>query len=577
MNRPLFLLLGSILSLQLSACQVPGLTGDLGQMPDQSGITPGPKGPKPTDGIITLPNFSVPTAMRPEVALDQARAGNAQMAAGMPPQTDMLNQPFAAEEPQPSAIPSPIPSSSQAPDPEPVSPVQMRDFFYFSYDDSASTAGVEQTLYALENNLAPNPAWVRPWEFLNYERIGAGQAAQLRQAGPFSVSAGLWQHALPGSDTTAYDLGIYVGAPDISREERRPLVLTLVLDVSGSMNNASGVNNSNASLLDLARRGLQALPAELKAGDTLNLVSFSDQAKVLLQNWTYQGDPAEYLAVVKALKTEGGTDLNAGLKQAYAVAREAYQPEAINRVLMLTDAYANRGQVDAGEIARSTRIEDREGIYFSGLGFGAGFNEAFLNELTEAGQGAYFSVITEADARRSFGERFMALVNVAARDVRFRLDYPAALKHVGSAAEQRSQTAAEVQPVHFSYNTSQFFLERFTHASEGDLPAGNLTLTISYSDPLTGEAREDVLDFELDAVRNQNLAGIKDARLVLLLTQLIRGQISSEQAQAEMDALLATHSSPLAARYKGYLETWLRLSGHAAAAASPAQTDRGGN
>lgn len=576
MNRSIFLLLGALLSLQLSACQVPGLTGDLGQLPDQSGITPGPKGPKPTDGIITLPNFSVPTAMRPEAALDQARAGNAQMAAGMPPQADMLTQPFATEEPQPSATQSPAPTSSQTPAPEPVAPAQMRDFFYFSYDDSASTAGVEQTLYALDNNLLPNPAWVRPWEFLNYERIGAGQAASVRQAGPFTVSTGLWQHALPAGETTAYDLGIYVGAPEITREARRPLVLTLVLDVSGSMNDASGVSNSNASLLELARMGLQALPEQLKAGDVINLVSFSDQAKVLLQNWTYQGNPAEYLAVVQALKTEGGTNLNAGLNQAYALAREAYRPEAVNRVLMLTDAYANRGQVDAGEIARSTRMEDREGIYFSGLGFGAGFNEAFLNELTEAGQGAYFSVITEADARRSFGERFMSLVNVAARDVRFRLDYPAALRHAGSAAEQRSQTAAEVQPVHFSYNTSQFFLERFTQAAEGELAEGNLTLTISYSDPVTRDAREEVLDFDLNAVRNQNLAGIKDARLVLLLTQLIRGQVSPQQARAEMDALLASHSSPLAARYKGYIEAWLRLSG-SATAAEDTQTGNRGN
>jgi hypothetical protein len=342
------------------------------------------------------------------------------------------------------------------------------------------------------------------------------------------------------------------------------------------MNDASGVSNSNASLLELARRGLQALPEQLKAGDTINLVSFSDQAKVLLQNWTYQGNPAEYLAVVQALKTEGGTNLNAGLSQAYALAREAYRPDAVNRVLMLTDAYANRGQVDAAEVARSTRIEDREGIYFSGLGFGAGFNEAFLNELTEAGQGAYFSVITEADARRSFGERFMALVNVAARDVRFRLDYPAVLKHVGSAAEQRSQNAAEVQPVHFSYNTSQFFLERFQQAAEGDAATGNLTLTISYSDPVTLDAREEVIDFALDTLRNENLAGIKDARLVLLLTQLIRGQVSPQQARAEMDALLAAHSSPLAARYKTYIETWLRLSG-SATAAEDTQTGNSGN
>lgn len=556
MNRSIILLMGALLSAQLSACHS-GLTGDLSQIPNQNGITPGPKGPKPTDGIVTLPDLTLPTQLS-EIARNHS-AINANSPTGGATMDPLSSQPISADIPQ--VEPLPIPPSEPTSDPEAQSSAaqqQTRGYFYFSYDDSASTAGVEQTLYALENGLLPNQSWVRPWEFLSAESFA--HAPETQQAGPFTISAGLWQHALPDSTATAYDLGIHISAPQISREQRQNLVLTLVVDVSGSMNNASGINNRSESLLEVAQAGLRTLPHQLKAGDKLNLVSFSTEAKVLLENWIYQGDPSAFLAAVNGLRTEGGTNLNAGLNQAYTLARAQFQPDAINRVVMLTDAYANRGQIDASVIAQHTRHEDREGIYFSGLGFGADFNEAFLNELTEAGKGSYFSIITSEDAERSFGERFMALVNVAARDVRFRLDYPASLKHSGSAAEERSQVATEVQPVHFSYNTAQFFLERFQTEGEQELRQELFSLTLNYLDPITLKAQEAIVHFPLEQIRNQNLTSLKDARLVLLLTEAIRGQLSAAQARAEMEQLLASHSSPLASRYKTYLETWLKLT-----------------
>ena len=42
------------------------------------------------------------------------------------------------------------------------------NFFYFSYDDSASTASIELVKYKLNNSTKPSSDLGRPWEFLNY-------------------------------------------------------------------------------------------------------------------------------------------------------------------------------------------------------------------------------------------------------------------------------------------------------------------------------------------------------------------------------------------------------------------------
>lgn len=547
-------------------------------------ITPFPKGPKELDGITNLPTYNAPTSMQrsenatapksndsiggvsapiSEVPLAESDAytDDGGAAAGQPPApqataTPANNRSNDALNEEPSQQEQPV---------EPVPDVQ--NFFYFSYDDSASTAGVEQTKFALgrANPVSPNPSWVRPWEFLNYETF---TTQNLKDLGTFQVAMGIWQHTVADTQQdqtgahSAYDLGIQVKTPEVTKAQRQNLVLTLLLDTSGSMGSASvqlDESGQSPDLLSVAKAGLRALPAQLKAGDVVNLVTFSDAATIRLEAWTYDGDASRWLDAVESLKTESGTNLNRGLETAYVLAKKYYDADKTNRVMMLTDAYANQGQVSAEVIAENTRLNNAEGIYFSGLGFGYDFNEGFLNTLTEAGKGSYTSVISLSDAERAFGERFIALTQIAARDVRFRLDYPASLQRTVSAAEQSSQVASEVDPIHFAANSSQYFLERFKASGEGNV-SGDMTLTIAYTDPVSGQSREEQLKVSVAELLNQELSSIKDARMVTLLTQLIQGKVSAQAAREEMQNLLNTHSSALASEYQKYIETWLRLN-----------------
>jgi len=584
MKKQNYLVLALIaLSLGVSGCQsmIPGTqsaTANLGGL--SAGITPAPKGQKnPLSPIDNAPlnlgagtSYSTPSldraAAEKSTASPVLTAPAAAPVAGMPA-TDQSNnmvmpepQPTAEPTSAPSAVPTAVPSADPSVLPSASPQAEATDYFYFSYDDSASTAGVELTKYALNHGFAPNASWARPWEFLNYEHFARqGQES----TGVFQVSMGLWQHgATAGQEMgNRYDLGVHVSAPTLSASERQNLALTLVVDVSGSMNEQTPVveeGGAAPSRLEVAKAGLEALVQSLKPGDTINLVTFSTSAVVALENFDYQGDASKFLSVVRSLQTQGGTNLNAGITTAYQLAQKSFVPGKLNRVLMLTDAYANIGEVDPSVLSKQTRINNSEGIYFSGLGLGQDFNEAFMNQLTEAGRGAYFSVITRKDAERAFQERFMALMTVAARDVQFRLDYPAALKHTQSAAEESSQDQSKVQPTNFSYNTSQYFWERFSAEDAATLLDQKMKLTILYTDPQSGEKKQEIYSRTLREILGKDLNNIKDARMITLLTSLMKKEIKADEAKQELAGELGDHASALATEYRKLIEAWFKLN-----------------
>lgn len=469
------------------------------------------------------------------------------------PTPTMAPTPLPTPQPDTTPYPSPEPTATPFPQQTPA-PLANSDFFYFSYDDSASTAGVELSKYALSHHYLPSTALLRPWEFLNSARFNS--SAQ-ESHGLFKISMGIWKY--PAGEQTGlenYEFGAHISSPQISRAQRRNLVLTLVVDVSGSMQELSQPEKG-ISKLSLVQASLKALKANLKAGDSINLVSFSDAPRVRFENYQLNGS-IDYEKTIMDMTPEGGTNLEAGMKQAYALANKYYDPNKINRVIMLTDAYATAGDTDVNRVSYYTRINNAEGIYFSGLGFGQNFNEAFLNQLTEAGKGAYFSMITLGDVERAMGERFMGLINVAARDVRFRLEYPKALKRAVSAAEQSSQEAEKVQTSNFSYNTSQFFLEQMQAPGDSTILEQKIRLSIAYTDPVSYQPKLEWVEKTVGELIGKDLENIKDAHLVTLLPRFLKNELNTIQVSQELD-LLGERKSALAQEYLELLKIAQKL------------------
>ena len=403
--------------------------------------------------------------------------------------------------------------------------------FFFSYDESTSTAARDLSLFAIDNGFRPAPQLGRSFEFLNAESF---EPFDIQPVGPFSVSMGMLSATssdIPTSISTQdslYALGVNLIGPVQTREQRRNVVLTLLVDVSGSMESsyASETRTDIRSLLDVTRFGLSQLPQSLKDGDVVNLVTFSTNANIILE--ASNGQDAEFANAVNGLSSEDSTNINTGLNLAYEVANRNYDPQKANRVLIITDAFVNTGEVNPDVIAEQTVINELEGIYFSGVGVGSEFNDTVLDTLTDVGRGSYSAMITPNDGERLFTDGFLQFIEPAVTNVRFQLSYPQQLNQFESAAEEISTNAADIQPVNFSFNSDQFFLEIFTGPENIDADQ-DVTLSVEYTDT-DGELTVASLTMSLDQLFSQGQQSIRSAAMVGTLANVIAESISCDEA-----------------------------------------------
>lgn len=183
--------------------------------------------------------------------------------------------------------------------------------------------------------------------------------------------------------------------------------MTLVVDRSGSMDRQNRLGLVKASLAVLADR--------LRDDDTVAVVSFDDQATPILEP-TPARDTDAILEAVDRLQPGGSTNLEAGLRLGYDQARESYDDDAVNVVVLCSDGVANVGDTMPGSIVDTVAEEGAAGIHLVTVGFGMGnYNDDLMEQLADQGDGFYSYVDTFDEAERLFGtELTTTLVPVAA-------------------------------------------------------------------------------------------------------------------------------------------------------------------
>ena len=125
-----------------------------------------------------------------------------------------------------------------------------------------------------------------------------------------------------------------------STEQTRPnAALTFVIDTSGSMGTGTV---SSWSRIHCANWSTASA-----SGDSIAVVTFGDDARVVLPP-TRATDEKTILAAIDALQPGGSTNLEAGLRLGYRLAREAHLGDGgIDRVILASDGVANVGLTDA--------------------------------------------------------------------------------------------------------------------------------------------------------------------------------------------------------------------------------------
>lgn len=160
-----------------------------------------------------------------------------------------------------------------------------------------------------------------------------------------------------------------------------PNNVVFLLDVSSSM----GLHER----LEILQKGLHSLMDMLRPIDKVSIVTYADNAEVLLSA-TSGADKATLFAMINNLKAKGSTAGGDGIKLAYEVAKRNYIRKGNNIVILITDGAFNTGDM---QYLKYIRRNANRGILMTTIGIKAGrFSAMSLQEVAETAKGRYVAI-----------------------------------------------------------------------------------------------------------------------------------------------------------------------------------------
>jgi Ca-activated chloride channel family protein len=276
--------------------------------------------------------------------------------------------------------------------------------FGLDVDDASFTLA---RTYLFEGNLPPTDA-IRVEEFINHFDYGYNTPDESK----FRVFTEL---ANSPFDRRASILKIGIKGREIAESERKPLNLTLVIDVSGSM--------SYGDRIELLKRSIRMLVEQLDRNDRVGIVAYGSNAFTVLD--PISGDrKSQIIRSLDRLQPGGSTYAEAGIRLGYEMANGQYVNGHNNLVVLCSDGVANVGKTDPDDIMRDIKQHVRKGITLSTFGFGMGnYNDVLLERLAINGNGKYAYVDTDDQARKLFVDGLVGTLQVLARDVKVQVDF----------------------------------------------------------------------------------------------------------------------------------------------------------
>lgn len=189
--------------------------------------------------------------------------------------------------------------------------------------------------------------------------------------------------------------------------DRAPLNLCLCIDRSGSMS-GDPIEQAKLAAIHLIR--------QLKKGDLVSVVAYSNQAELLAEPVDAKAGGAALIQKIQRIHADGGTGLRAGwLEAAKAIA--PYQSQyGISRVLLLSDGQATDGSTPEGLAAEAAELR-AAGITTSTYGVGHHFNEQLMTQLGQQGGGLAFYAATAEELIPYFESEFAMLSSTVGRNV----------------------------------------------------------------------------------------------------------------------------------------------------------------
>ena len=199
-------------------------------------------------------------------------------------------------------------------------------------------------------------------------------------------------------------------APEAPASERPPLDVVLVIDKSGSM---------SGEPLDAVKSAVAHMLRIAGATDRIGVVAFDNSVELVLPLDTHDTDAA--IARVQSVREGGMTNLSGGWLKGIEMLEASARPEALRRVVLLTDGQANVGETNTDRLAGMAGAARSRNITTTTIGFGDQFDEQLLSLIADTGAGNDYWCAGPDHAPQIFNDEFEGLASTVAQNVSIEL------------------------------------------------------------------------------------------------------------------------------------------------------------
>ena len=277
----------------------------------------------------------------------------------------------------------------------------------FALDIDTASYSIAQR-YVHDGN-RPDPASVRVEEWVN----AFAQDYPSPEKDTFAIVADGGPTPFTAEDEVLLRIGLQARA--VANRDREQVSLTFVVDTSGSM--------EQGGRLEMVKDAIRILIKGLDRSDHVAIVSFGNDARVVLGP-TPADDDGAILDAIDRLHPGGSTNLEAGLRLGYELARKTMTENGIDRIVLASDGVANVGLTDPGTILETISRDAAAGIELVSVGVGMGnYNDTLLETLADKGDGFYAYINTNAEARKLFSSDLTSTLQTVALDARAQVTF----------------------------------------------------------------------------------------------------------------------------------------------------------
>jgi Ca-activated chloride channel homolog len=393
------------------------------------------------------------------------------------------------------------------------------------------------------------------------------------------------RHVVVGADGETH-VGVWVEAPVIEEIVlRAPISLSLVIDVSGSM---------NGSKIQYAKMAASSLVESLADGDRVSLVTFNDQVHVLHPTVELTSSSRAVLhRLIQGISAMGGTNLHGGLGAGIQYAAAAPSSHPVRRVVLISDGQGNVGPSDPFSLGNLSAQGSERRVQVSAIGVGMDYDEHSLSAIAVRSAGRFYHLANPGALPGILESEIGLLAQTVATDVILEIvPAPGVIIIEGLTPGARLEGNKLHMPLgalHSGQRRELLFRARVQDGAPGSKKLASARLR--YGKPGGGASNMN-RDIAVEVTRDRQIAArsAKDARVTALVAEhrasaaelraaeaLAAGNqahAAAELARAEQEVARAAASAPATSATRKRLEskasTLRNRSQSAAGASTPA-------